>query len=206
MTQQFATRSLVIPVYLNASNIDALIAAVSTLSDGLNGDLETVFVVDGSPDDSLARLTAGLAESGLNAKILIHSRNFGSFAAVRTGMEAASGRAIAVMAADLQDPIELVREFFEILDEGRADVVVGTRASRNDGATKDAMSRTYWRLARRIINDELPRGGVDVFACNEMVRDALLELREQRSSLIGQLYWLGFRREEVPYERREPSQ
>lgn len=196
------TRSLVIPVYLNAPNIGPLLDALTDLSRRLNHNLEIVFVVDGSPDESLALLIAGLSDAPLCAQVLVHSRNFGSFNAIRTGMEAARGAHFAVLAADLQDPISLIEQFYEALDQDRADLIVGTRASRNDGAMRDAMSRAYWRMARRIINDELPRGGVDVFACNRMVRDALLQLREQRSSLIGQLYWLGFRREEIPYERR----
>lgn len=197
------TRSLVVPVYKNAENVAALLDAVSGLAHGLDGDLEAVFVVDGSPDDSLARITAGLADYDFRAQVLVHARNFGSFAAIRTGIEAARGRHIAVMAADLQEPPELVARFFEALDEDRADLVVGTRESRADGRFSDLASRTYWNLARRLISAELPRGGVDVFACNEKVRDGLLQMREQRTSLIGQLYWLGFRREEIPYHRRE---
>lgn len=197
------TRSLVVPVYRNAENIAALLDAVSGLAHGLDGDLEAVFVVDGSPDDSLARITAGLTGYDFRAQVLVHSRNFGSFAAIRTGIEAARGRHIAVMAADLQEPPELVARFFEALDEDRADLVVGTRESRADGRLSDFASRTYWNLARRLISADLPRGGVDVFACNERVKDGLLQMREQRTSLIGQLYWLGFRREEIPYHRRE---
>lgn len=197
------TRSLVVPVYKNAENIAALLDAVSGLAHGVDGDLEAVFVVDGSPDDSLARITAGLHDYDFRAQVLVHARNFGSFAAIRTGIEAARGRHIAVMAADLQEPPELVARFFEVLDEDRADLVVGTRESRADGKLSDLASRTYWNLARRLISADLPRGGVDVFACNERVRDGLLQMREQRTSLIGQLYWLGFRREEIPYHRRE---
>lgn len=197
------SRSLVIPVYLNAPNISPLVEAVTELSASLDNDLELVFVVDGSPDDSFARLTNALSGSRLTAQVICHSRNFGSFAAIRTGMEAARGVCVAVMAADLQEPIELIEEFFRILDEDRADLVVGTRTGRDDGMMRDAASRTYWRLARRIISSEIPHGGVDVFACNGLVREALLEMREQNSSLIGQLYWLGFRREEVSYQRLE---
>lgn len=197
------TRSLVVPVYKNAENVTALLDAVAGLAKGLDGDLEAVFVVDGSPDDSLARITAGLRDYDFRAQVLVHARNFGSFAAIRTGIEAARGRHIAVMAADLQEPPELVARFFEVLDEDRADLVVGTRESRADGRLSDAASRTYWNLARRLISNELPRGGVDVFACNDRVRAGLLQMREQRTSLIGQLYWLGFRREEIPYHRRE---
>ncbi len=202
-TSDAPTRSLVVPVYKNAENVAALLDAVSGLAHGLDGDLEAVFVVDGSPDDSLARITAGLADYDFRAQVLVHARNFGSFAAIRTGIEAARGRHIAVMAADLQEPPELVARFFAALDEDRADLVVGTRESRADGRLSDFASRTYWNLARRLISAELPRGGVDVFACNERVRDGLLQMREQRTSLIGQLYWLGFRREEIPYHRRE---
>ncbi len=197
------SRSLVVPVYRNAENVAALLDAVSGLAHGLDGDLEAVFVVDGSPDDSLARITAGLGDYAFRAQVLVHARNFGSFAAIRTGIEAARGRHIAVMAADLQEPPELVARFFAALDEDRADLVVGTRESRADGRLSDLASRTYWNLARRLISADLPRGGVDVFACNERVKDGLLQMREQRTSLIGQLYWLGFRREEVPYHRRE---
>ncbi len=196
------SRSLVIPVYMNSENISALLEAVDGLHRDFGGDLETVFVVDGSPDDSMAQLTAGLSRRGLRAQVLVHARNFGSFAAIRTGMAAARGSHIAVMAADLQEPIELVEQFFSILATDRADIVVGTRESRADGVARDFASHAYWRLARRIISADLPKGGVDVFACNAMARDALLQLGEQRSSLIGQLYWIGFRREEVPYERR----
>lgn len=196
-------RSLVVPVYKNSENIAALLDAVSGLAHGVDGDMEAVFVVDGSPDDSLARITAGLAGYDFRAQVLVHARNFGAFAAIRTGIEAARGRHIAVMAADLQEPPELVARFFEALDEDRADLVVGRRESRADGRVSDFASRTYWNLARRVISNELPRGGVDVFACNEQVRDGLLQMREQRTSLIGQLYWLGFRREEIPYHRRE---
>lgn len=197
------TRSLVIPVYNNAPNITQLLDVTSQLSADLDHDLEVVFVVDGSPDDSLARLTRALPDLPLRAQVLAHSRNFGSFAAIRTGMEAARGEHIAVMAADLQEPIDLVEAFFKALRDDEADIVVGTRESRADGLARDIASNAYWRLARRVVSADLPEGGVDVFACNRQVRDALLALREQRSSLIGQLYWLGFRRKEIPYARRQ---
>lgn len=204
--QPSPTRSLIVPVYNNALNIPRLLEAITELSNSLLGDLEAVFVIDGSPDDSLAVLTKGLRDLPLTAQVVVHSRNFGSFAAVRTGMRAARGIHFAVMAADLQEPITLIAQFYKMLSNDEADVVVGTRTSRSDGAVKDLLSKTYWTLARRLVTADLPKGGVDVFACNSLVRDALLEFTEHHSSLIGQLYWLGFRREEVPYERVERAE
>ncbi len=88
----------------NASSIAALVETVEHIATQVEGGLRTIFVVDGSPDDSRARLLAALATAGLSARVVEHSRNFGSFAAIRTGMGLARGSRIAVLAADLQEP------------------------------------------------------------------------------------------------------
>ena len=194
--------SLIIPVYRNADTASALVAALQDLSTRLRGDLEVVLVVDGSPDESHSLLAGLLEKSGLRAQLLAHSRNFGSFAAIRTGLAAACGRQFAVMAADLQEPPELVLSFFEALTGGETDLVCGTRRDRDDPSGSKLAAQTFWRLYRLLVQPEVPAGGVDMFGCNLAVRDALLGMEESHSSLIGQLFWLGFRRKEIPYERR----
>ena len=194
--------SLIVPVYQNSENIGPLIAALQQLKDNLEGDLEVVFVVDGSPDDSLLQLGAALPTAGLRAQLLSLSRNFGSFAAIRAGLEAARADFFAIMAADLQEPPELILEFYKRLQAGTCDVVVGQRVGRADPGASELLSRVFWRFYRRFIQPEIPPGGVDAFACTRMVRDQLLNLRENNSSLVGLLFWVGFRRELVPYERR----
>jgi glycosyltransferase involved in cell wall biosynthesis len=191
--------SLVIPVYRNAGSVDALVEAVELIAGQVEGGLETVFVVDGSPDDSQGRLLSRLSASSLDARIVEHSRNFGSFAAIRTGMSLARGQRIAVMAADLQEPPELVIEFLRRLATGDIDVVAGERASRDD---RDITSRIYWRLYRRFVVSEMPPAGVDVFACTAAVRDVICSLEDVHTSLVAQLFWVGFRRQLVPYDRR----
>jgi hypothetical protein len=47
----------------------------------------------------------------------------------------------------------------------------------------------------------MPSGGIDVFGCNRAVRDQLLGLEAVRTSLVGQLIWLGFRKKAIPYTR-----
>lgn len=130
------------------------------------------------------------------------SRNFGAFAAVRTGLAHATGQRFAVMAADLQEPPELVCQMYEALADGTADVVVGVRAARGDPWAQRVQAGLFWAFYRRWVVPQMPPGGVDIFACNRPFRDALLALEESRSSLIAQLFWLGFRRVEVSYERR----
>ncbi len=192
--------SLVVPVYRNAGSITALIEAVEHIAGQVEGGLETIFVVDGSPDDSRERLLKALESTNLHSRIVEHSRNFGSFAAIRTGMALARGDRIAVMAADLQEPPELVVEFLRQLAGGDVDVLAGQRATREDRG--DMASKLYWRLYRRFVVRDIPPEGVDVFACTAAVRDVVCSLESVHTSLVAQLFWVGFRRRLVPYDRR----
>jgi glycosyltransferase involved in cell wall biosynthesis len=193
--------SLVIPVYRNEESIDDLLDAITGLGGRLDGQLEVVFVIDGSPDRSYALLRERLPGMPFLSQLLLHSRNFGSFAAIRSGLAVARGDCIAVMAADLQEPIELIEQFYRVLDRDEADVVVGTRSARADPLGARIASAVFWWLYRNLVQPDIPPGGVDVFACNRQFRDELVALGEANSSLIGQLFWLGLRRVTMPYER-----
>ncbi len=193
--------SLIIPVYKNEGSIPELLSAVALLNSNLGCELEVVFVVDGSPDRSYALLEDGLKESSVRAKLLALSRNFGSFSAIRAGLAAADGPYFAVMAADLQEPPELSAQFFRILSKGEADVVVGTREGRDDPLLSRLAAYTFWGLYRKFVIPEMPPGGVDVFGCNLAFRNELLRLEETHTSLVGLLFWIGFRRTVVPYRR-----
>lgn len=191
--------SLVVPVYGNSAEIPALLGTIEEIERQAGGGLEAIFVVDGSPDDSRERLLESLKASRLSARVVEHSRNFGSFAAIRTGMSLARGSHIAVMAADGQEPSSLVVEFLRRLQAEDVDIVAGERASRDDRG--DAFSNLYWRLYRRFVLREVPAGGADVFACTAAVRDVICSLEPVHTSLVAQLFWIGFRRQLVSYDR-----
>ena len=194
--------TLVIPVYRNRESLPELIAQFVELSRTLDGPLELVFVVDGSPDESYAWLRSELPKSGLRAKLILLSRNFGSFAAVRAGLAESAGPYYAVIAADLQEPPELAAQFFRVLASGETDVVIGTREGRADPLISRLASGVFWGLYRRIIQPQIPAGGVDLFGCNRAFRDHLVALEETNTSLVALLFWLGFRRTSIPYVRK----
>jgi glycosyltransferase involved in cell wall biosynthesis len=178
------------------------LAAVTQLHADLNGALEAVFVVDGSPDKSYALLHEQLPKCSFASQLLLLSRNFGSFAAIRAGLAAGRGQTFAVMAADLQEPPELVVRMQHLLAHEPYDVVVGQRISRNDPFLSGLLAKAFWWLFRRTVMPEMPPGGVDIFACNAAFRSDLLRLSEHHSSLVAQVFWLGYRRGTVPYTRQ----
>jgi glycosyltransferase involved in cell wall biosynthesis len=144
-----------------------------------------------------------LPNRGFSSRLLALSRNFGSIAAIRAGLANATGSYFAFMAADLQEPPELVEQMFRILQTEDVDVTIGTRVSRSDPFLSRLASETFWRLYRRFIQKEVPPGGVDIFGCNLAVRDQLIAIREANTSLVGLLFWVGFRRKSIPYSRLE---
>ena len=194
--------SLVIPVYQNEDSLSALLAALTEINRQMADAFEVVFVVDGSPDHSLEVLATALPQCGFKSQLLALSRNFGSFQAITAGLAHAQGAYLAVMAADLQEPPELALTFRKMLASGQYDVVVGTRAKRSDPLGKRLLSATFWAVYRRIVQREVPAGGVDIFACTRAFAEHLLNLKERNTTLVGLLFWLGFRRGEVGYERR----
>jgi len=193
--------SLVIPVYNNAENLPRLFAALDALAARLSDGFEVVFVVDGSPDNSLAILREHLAVRPFPARLIELSRNFGAFAAIAAGLRHGSGDYFAVLAADLQEPPDLIVEFARVMKANEADIVIGQRRRRADPWMTRVTSGLFWSFYRRFVIADLPAGGVDIFGCTKAVRDRLVEMKEVNTSLVGLLFWLGFRREVVPYDR-----
>jgi len=194
--------SLIIPVYRNEENLPALLESLTDMNKALQGKLEVICVVDGSPDQSYSILKNELPNRPFTSQLLLHSRNYGSFAAIRTGMQSMRGQYMAMMAADLQEPPELAIEFFRTLESDEADVVIGARDTREDPWRSRFSAQIYWWFYKKYVIPELPAGGVDMFGCNQVFRKELLRLEESHGSLIGLIFWLGFRRKSVVYKRR----
>lgn len=195
--------TLVIPVYKNEGSISDLLRLITIMKLQLSMDLEVIFVIDGSPDRCYELLAAALKKQSFKSKLILLSRNFGSFMAIRTGLAHGTGSYFAVMAADLQEPPELVIEISKILFCEPIDVVIGVRQGRIDPLITRISSRLFWGFYRRFVVKDIPSGGVDMFGCNREFRDSLLKLDESHSSLIAQIYWLGYRRKCITYQRKE---
>ncbi len=192
--------SIVVPVYRNEPTLPDLLRQLSA-AHASDGDFECVFVVDGSPDHSYPLLKTRLPAMPFPSQLICLSRNFGSFAAIRAGFAHARGEHVAVLAADLQQPVASIAQLIDLLDRG-ADIAIGQRASRSDPWLSRVASKTFWRIYRRFVQPEMPPGGVDSFACTRQVTEILVGLPEANSTLVGLLFWVGFRRDFVSYPRQ----
>src|SRR5581483_3934066 len=183
--------AIVVPVFNEHDNLRAFHAAVSdVVADMPEYDWEFVFVDDGSRDGSFEVLTA-----------LRAPRNFGSHVAIAAGIDYCQGDAAIVMAADLQDPPALIREFVARWREGY-DVVWGARTGRDEGALRSTGMSMFYRLVRRFAIPSYPAGGTGSFCLiSAPVIAAFRQCQERNRLTFGLVAWSGFRATEVPYHR-----
>jgi glycosyltransferase involved in cell wall biosynthesis len=194
--------SIVIPIYNNATSLADLLAKFQVLA-ALNekDQFEYVFVDDGSFDNSFTTLL-GLAHQEPHIRIVKLSRNFGSNAALLSGLSQAKGDVIAAIAADLQDPPELIHDMLGYWREGRK-VVLAAREGRDDGLVNNLMSDTFYSLFRRYAIKSMPQRGFDFFLIDRQVCNIINGIQENNAYLMGLILWVGFEPQVVYYHRRK---
>jgi polyisoprenyl-phosphate glycosyltransferase len=192
---------VVVPVYNNADDLPELADRLRAAAGEAGLDLHLVFVDDGSADPSFAVLTRlAAADSTLTALRL--SRNFGSNAAIMAGLLHVRGEAVCVIAADLQDPPELIPEMARHWSAG-AEVVLAARQGRDDPPVTRLFATIFNRLFRSLVFRDFPRDGFDFVLLDRRVVAGLIAMPEKHSYLYGQIMWLGFRRAIVHYARQK---
>jgi dolichol-phosphate mannosyltransferase len=192
--------TVVVPVYGNASDLRELHARLDAAANTIRPlECEFVFVDDGSQDESFEVLEA-LAARDPRVRILGLSRNFGSNAAILAGLGQANGDAVMTLAADLQDPPELIADLVSAWGGG-AQVVLAARRKREDPFLAKVLAGTFNRLFRLLVFPQFPKGGFDLMLLDRVVVDTILGMPEKNSYIFGQVLWVGFRRTTIHYER-----
>jgi dolichol-phosphate mannosyltransferase len=197
--------SIVVPVYHNAASLPQLLERFHQLAAGNPAHFfEFIFVDDGSRDHSFAVLQA-LQQTDERVRIIKLSRNFGSNAALLAGLDQARGEVIAAIAADLQDPPELIQDMLVQWRQGRK-VVLAVRQSRGDPLATRLLASAFYFLFRRFALPNMPRQGFDFFLIDRQVCDLIKGIRESNAYLMGMILWLGFEPVMLSYHRQQREQ
>lgn len=196
------TVSVVVPVYGNEGSLVPLFEALQEVEKGLAERglaLELVFVDDGSPDGSIAVLRE-LKRRRPATRVVKLSRNFGAVHASKTGFRYVTGDCFTILAADLQDPPELILQMADLWLQG-SKFVVCVRQGREDSGLSRLFSWIYYRLVRLMVVRDYPRGGFDLALMGrELLPHMLDSARHVNTPLFA--YWLGFRPTTIEYVRR----
>jgi polyisoprenyl-phosphate glycosyltransferase len=194
--------SVVVPCYNEEDVIRQMHARLSIAlrTTGLN--YEILYVNDGSRDNTLPILR-DLQVADDQVRVVSFARNFGHQMAVTAGVDFATGDAVVLIDADLQDPPELIREMVRMWRDGHS-VIYGVRESRSCESTFKLLTAKYfYRIINSISEVEIPLDTGDFRLMDRRVVDVLMNMPERDRFLRGMVSWIGFKQTPLHYARME---
>lgn len=195
-----ARLSLVFPMYNEESVVPHLRAALSDFMAELGCESEVILVNDGSRDATLQQIVEW-AQQDARIKVINLSRNFGHQIASTAALDYATGDAVVLLDADLQDPLNVIHQMIERYREGY-DVVYGQReARRGETFFKRSTAWLFYRFMKTFVHKDLPVDAGDFRLLSRPCLDGLQQMRETHRFLRGMVAWVGFPQIGVAYER-----
>ena len=195
--------SIVVPVYFNEGSLPLIFERLTSVERDLESigmTLELIFVDDGSKDGSLTELL-NIKRARPATTVVKLTRNFGAVHASKCGFRFVSGDCFMALAADLQDPPEMILQMVEKWQSG-CKFVICQRVSRDDPLTSRVFAKLFYWLVHKLVMNDYPDGGYDV---GLMDKALLPHMINSSKSLYTPLlaYWLGYKAEAIPYHRAE---
>jgi glycosyltransferase involved in cell wall biosynthesis len=196
--------SIIVPCYFNEQNIPVtsqeLIANEQLFPD--NVSFEYVFVDDGSKDGTFEALITLKKQYPDKVKIVKLSGNFGAYNAIQAGMKYATGNCNVVIAADLQDPPELIVKMYDYWTKGFK-LILANREDREDPFFTKLFASLYQRLIKKYALPNLPEGGFDFCLFDRQLKEEVINMEEKNTNSLYLLLWLKHDYASIPYKRRE---
>ena len=196
------TISVVIPVYFNEDSLPKLFEELGIVENELSKKqicLELIFVDDGSGDKSLDILIE-FKKKRVKTTIIKLTRNFGANKAVKAGLKFVTGDAFLDLAADLQDPPNLILEMVDRWLSG-SKFVICVRQTRDDPLVNKILAKLYYKILRLIVIKNYPDGGFDLSLMDKTFLPHLVN--SSKSVFLPLLaYWIGYEPDTIYYHRR----
>jgi dolichol-phosphate mannosyltransferase len=193
--------SAIIACYKDGEAISIMYRRLTDTFRKLCIDYEIIFVNDGSPDNS-AEVISEISATDSHVIGISHSRNFGSQMAFRSGMELSTKEAVVLLDGDLQDPPELIEQFYAQWIQGW-DVVYGRRVKREMPWYWGLMYKAFYRVFAAFSYVNIPLDAGDFALMDRRVVGWLLNCPERDLFVRGLRAYVGFRQTGVDYVRPE---
>lgn len=195
------TLSIVTPAFNEASNLPMLYDRLAAALADQGVEWEWIIVDDHSRDRTFA-VVEDLARRDGRIRGLRLARNSGSHLAIACGLHHASGDAAALLAADLQDPPEMLGDMLARWRDG-AQVVWAVRRQRPGERHHQGFAAVYYWIMRRLVGlADMPARGADSFLIDRVVVDAFCASTERNVSVFALITWLGFRQAHLEYDKQ----
>lgn len=193
--------SAIIACYKDAKAIPIMYQRLTNTFKKIGVDYEIIFVNDGSPDDS-AEVIRNISINDNRVIGISHSRNFGSQMAFRSGMELSTKHAVVLLDGDLQDPPELIEQFYQQWEQGY-NVVYGHRIKRDMPWYMGLIYKLFYRIFAALSFVKIPHDAGDFSLIDRRVVSWMLKCPERDLFMRGIRAYVGFKQTGVDYVRPE---
>lgn len=193
--------SVVVPMYYEEEMVNTCYKELKKVLTSLKDyDYEIIFINDGSQDKTLPLLTK-IANKDKKVKIISLSRNFGHQAAVSAGLKYATGDAVLIIDADLQDPPKVIPDMLKLWEKGY-EVIYGRRLLRKgESFFKLFTAKMYYKVLNHLSTVNIPKDTGDFRLVDKKVVEVINSLPEHNRFLRGLFSFAGFKQIEFLYER-----
>ncbi|MBL7801772.1 MAG: NAD-dependent epimerase/dehydratase family protein [Chitinophagales bacterium] len=193
--------SAVIACYRDAEAVPYMYERLTNTFRKIGVDYEIIFVNDASPDNA-SEVLQRIVNKDEHVIAIEHSRNFGSQAAFLSGMEISTGDGVILLDGDLQDPPELIEQFYTKYQEGY-DVIYGRRVAREGNQSLALFYKLFYRVFRSVSYVPIPLDAGDFSLMDRKVVEELVKMPETDQFMRGLRAWVGFKQIGVDYVRPE---
>lgn len=194
--------SIIVPLYNEEEVFQQLVDRLSGVINATNFICEVILINDGSTDNT-SQLIEQICEKDKRFTGILLSRNHGHQLAVSAGLSFVRGKKGAlIIDGDLQDPPELVNDFYNLLINGY-DVIYAIRRNRKESYFKKLAYSSYYRFQKKISNFNIPIDSGDFSMLSRRVVDTINSMPEQSRYLRGMRAWVGFKQTGYEYNRDE---
>lgn len=195
------TISIVVPCYNEEENINALYQAIDHI---LNTELpkytyELIFI-DNDSKDRTREIIRGLCDEDKKVKGIFNAKNFGQFNSPYYAMLQSTGDCTILMAADFQDPVEMIPKYVKEWEKGYK-IVIGIKKSSKENKIMYWLRSCYYKTIKRLSDVEQIEHFTGFGLYDQKFIKVLQELDDPTPFLRGIVAELGFRRREIPYEQ-----
>lgn len=192
--------NIVVPLFNEEEVFNQLVQRLKDLMDSSQLSISVLMVDDGSRD-STPQLMENLSVSDSRFTSVFLSRNFGHQLALSAVLSCVDATEVVfIIDGDLQDPPELLEEFYGYYKNGY-EVVYAIRTKRKESFIKKIGYNSFYKILKRISYIEIPLDSGDFSLVSRRVVDELNKMKEESRFIRGMRSWVGFKQIGVAYER-----
>ena len=195
------TISIVVPCYNEEENVQAMADALrETFKKDLPAYRYEVLFIDNDSKDRTREIIRKLCAEDKGIKGIFNAKNFGQFNSPYYAMLQTTGDATVLMAADFQDPVEMIPRYVKEWENGYK-IVIGIKKSSQENKLMYWLRGCYYKLIKKLSDVEQIEQFTGFGLYDKKFINVMRELNDPTPFLRGIVAELGFKRKEIPYEQ-----